>query len=183
MSRTYRTTQGAGCVRCSRRSSETRWGRESWGRKAAIAVLSSRRMFPVVNASPSRLSCSRLEHRARPGWYLAFSARLEASKGSQRAVSKLFSRSGGVPAAWHRRCGNRSSEEDEFFALESFCSRGDFLANVHTISLYLKLARVTPTSKISALGRSSSVWLPLTPRTLPPSTRSPGAPPERPGGI
>jgi hypothetical protein len=32
-------------------------------------------------------------------------------------------------------------EEDEFFDLESFSSRGDFLAKVHTYQLYFNLAR------------------------------------------
>jgi hypothetical protein len=32
-------------------------------------------------------------------------------------------------------------EEDEFFDLESFASRGDFLAQAHTYQLYFNLAR------------------------------------------
>jgi hypothetical protein len=47
-------------------------------------------------------------------------------------------------------------EEDEFFDLEDFTSRGDFLAKVHTYQLYFILVRPTRTKKIKAPGRSSS---------------------------
>jgi len=35
-----------------------------------------------------------------------------------------------------------SLEEDEFFDLEDFFSRGDFLAKVHTYELYFNLVRL-----------------------------------------
>jgi hypothetical protein len=49
-------------------------------------------------------------------------------------------------------------EEGEFFDLENFASRGDFLAKVHTYQLYFNLARLNSHKKISARGKSSSAW-------------------------
>jgi hypothetical protein len=56
-------------------------------------------------------------------------------------------------------------EEDEFFDLESFSSRGDFLAKVHTYQFYFNLARPNSTRKTSPPGRSSSGSL-LVPRLI-----------------
>ena len=50
-----------------------------------------------------------------------------------------------IPPAAHTYQSNVETvhriEEDEFFDLESFSSRGDFLAKVHTYQLYFNLAR------------------------------------------
>jgi transposase len=50
-------------------------------------------------------------------------------------------------------------EEDEFFDIEDFSSRGDFLAKAHTYQLYLISSAPTPTKKIRAPGKSSSASL------------------------
>jgi hypothetical protein len=61
-------------------------------------------------------------------------------------------------------------EEDEFFGLESFSSRGDFLAKVHTYHLYFNLARpkshkekLTPWQIIERLTPRSTLNLCLLP--------------------
>jgi len=61
-------------------------------------------------------------------------------------------------------------EEDEFFDLESFSSRGDFLAKVHTYQLYFNLARLnshkdnqTPWQIIERLAPRSPLQLCLLP--------------------
>ena len=61
-------------------------------------------------------------------------------------------------------------EEDEFFDLESFSSRGDFLAKVHTYQLYFNLARTnshkenqTPWQIIERLAPRSPLELCLLP--------------------
>jgi transposase len=51
-------------------------------------------------------------------------------------------------------------EEDEFFDLEDFSSRGEFLAKVHTTSCTSTRPAPTPTKKIRAPGKSSSGSLP-----------------------
>jgi len=50
--------------------------------------------------------------------------------------------------------------EDEFFDLETFASRGEFLAKAHTYQLYFNLARPNSHKENLSLGRSSSGSLP-----------------------
>ena len=51
-------------------------------------------------------------------------------------------------------------EEDEFFHLEDFRSRGDFLAKVHTYQLYFNLVRPNSHKDHLSPGKSSSASLP-----------------------
>ena len=116
-----------------------------------------------------RQRCLRLAHPAAPGSLGRLAARSGLANRQRQRIQRRFPTALGdsqhlrIPPAAHTYQSDVETVhrlvEDEFFDLEDFSSRGEFLAKVQTYQLYFNSSGPTPTNKIRVPGKSSSASL------------------------